>query len=89
MSWVNQPPIVSGRRRVQDVVKGPVKVPLGRAKSANTPLSAFELFLDDKIIGQIVKLTNERIQSVCSQFSEELLKKKRRIYMITQIKWSY
>lgn len=67
MTWTNQPPSVSGRRRVQDVVKGPVKVPLGIAKNANTPLAAFELFLNYKIISQIVKFTNKKIHSVRSQ----------------------
>ena len=85
MTWTNQPPSVSGRRRVQDVVKGPVKVPLGKAKDANTPLAAFELFLDDKIISQIVKFTNRKIQSVRSQFSQELLRDSGPRYNVTDV----
>ena len=85
MTWTNQPPNVSGRRRAQDVVKGPVKVPLGIAKNANTHLAAFELFMDEKIISQIVKLTNKKIQSVRSQFSEELLRKGGQRYEVTNI----
>ena len=43
--WTNQPPDTTGRRRRQDVVEGPVKVPLGHARNAKTPLSAWEVFL--------------------------------------------
>ena len=62
----NQPPDTTGRRRRQDVVEGPVKVPLGKAQNANTPLSAWECFFDDRIITQIIRLTNLRIQRDCS-----------------------
>ena len=85
MTWTNQPPNVTDRRRAQDVVKGPVKVPLGIAKNASTHLAAFELFLDEKIIYQIVKLTNKKIKSFRSQFSQELLRNYSQRYGVTNV----
>ena len=57
----NSPTLLLEERRAQDVIRGSVKVPLGRAQNANSPLSAWECFFDDRIITQIIRLTNLRI----------------------------
>ena len=79
--WKNQPPAVTGRRRAQDVVQGPVGETLGRAKEAKTPLSAFELFITPTMFGQLVGHTNVRIQSVRSRLSPEFLADSRNCYV--------
>lgn len=79
--WKNQPQIVTGRRRAQDIVQGPVGEPLGRAKQAKTPLSAFELFFTPTMFAQLVGCTNTRIQSVRSRLSAEFLADRRKNYI--------
>ena len=59
---------------------------LGCAKDAKTPISAIELFLDERIISQIVKFKNKKIQSLRAQFSEQSLKSPG---IVSQMKMSY
>ena len=81
LTWTNQPPAATGRRRAQDVVLGPVKRPLGPAQNAKTPLEAWELFFDERIVSSIVRFTNQKIQRVHSQLPPAILEDSRYTYL--------
>ena len=61
----------AGRQPACNVLEGPIG-PLGQAKNVRTALEAFELFIKDEFLEEIVTNTNKRIENFRRRFQETL-----------------
>ena len=74
VTWSNIRPTVVSRQSAMNVITTPGPTPIGEgALSANTGLSAWELFFDEAMQQTVLEYTNSKIQYVLDSMDEEQL----------------
>ena len=71
--WVNQRTEFGNDAKMHKIVRGEVGKPMGIARSAKTPLEAWELFMDTNIMTIIVQETNNSIRRARNRMSQQYL----------------
>ena len=72
VNWTNQFNLSApGRKRAKNIPDGQCGVPIGIAKEARTPVDAWSLFFDQRVMKLIVKHTNNNIKEKLLELKEK------------------
>jgi len=80
IEWTSEQHLSIGRQDESNIITGPIGV-RGEAQNSTTPREAWECFFTANILTYIVEMTNKKIQTVRSQFSNSILNDSRNSFI--------
>ena len=71
IGWTDQPPAAQGRQRRCDILTGEPGLRSTDAQDAETMLDAFNLFIDPRMVDEVVAARNRKIEETLQDISPE------------------